>query len=226
MSLHHRSSRRSAFFLTLPLLALAGLAGCAWTPGPVMPSQLDITVTATADSNADSQGRAAPVMVRVYELRTADAFEQADFFTLNDKDQSVLGEELVHRDEFVLQPGQSRQVARKASNETRAIGIMVAYRAIDSSTWRATARVMPPVEAGRVFSGRPLQQRDLAEVAKKGVALYTLGSAEPGLATPNLPTLNLPTPSLQAPTPPSLNLPTQARPLTVPSLNLPSTGRP
>ncbi|MFE8647224.1 type VI secretion system lipoprotein TssJ [Sphingomonas sp. NCPPB 2930] len=221
MSQHHRSFRRSAVFLTLPLLSLAWLAGCTWTPRPVMPSQLDITVTASADSNADTQGRAAPVMVRVYELRTADAFERADFFTLNDKDQSVLGEDLVHRDEFVLQPGQSRQVARTASNETRAIGVMVAYRAIDSSAWRATARVLPPVEAGRVFSGRPLQQRYLAQVAKQGVALYSVGSAEPSLPMPNLPTLNLPSPSL-----PSLNLPTQTPTLTVPSMTLPSMGRP
>ena len=46
---------------------------------------LDLSVVASADLNADGRNRAAPVVMRVYQLRSTTAFLAADFFTLFDR---------------------------------------------------------------------------------------------------------------------------------------------
>ena len=62
--------------------------------------QIDITVTAEAGVNPDGKGRAAPVLVRVYELKSQDSFEAADYFSLAANDKAVIGADLLVRDEF------------------------------------------------------------------------------------------------------------------------------
>lgn len=194
----YRFTRRMAGLAALPLLVPALLVGCSSTPRPVMPSLLEVRVVASPDANADARGRGTPILVRIYELRSPDVFERADFFALNDKDQAVLSDDLLHREEFLLQPGQTRVVTRKTSNDTRAIGVMAAYRAIDTSTWHATASVEAPLEGGRVFAGRARQLSYLVEVGRQGVsvqpqAVQSLPSGISSLPTPRMPSVSLPT---------------------------------
>lgn len=111
-------------------------------------AQLNINLQAVTDLNPDSKGRASPVMVRVYELKSEATFAQADFFSLQNNDRATLAEDLLARDEFIMRPGDRRiTIRRKAHPQVGAIGVLAAYRDIQRSTWRATFRVPPATDA-------------------------------------------------------------------------------
>ena len=114
------------------------LAACASSDPktPKVPILLDMSVVASSGVNPDGQKRPAPIVVRVYELRTDSAFTAADYFSLQDKDKTVLADDLVRRDEFQLRPGEKKVIQRKIDPETTRIGILAAYRDLPNSVWR------------------------------------------------------------------------------------------
>lgn len=114
-------------------------------PAPVVvaPTVLSGTVSAAALLNLSVSQRPSPLVVRLYELRSAAAFAKADFTALHQSDVATLGSELVLRDEFLLQPGESRPFQRTLAAETRFIGVFGVYRDIERAAWRASAAVQP-----------------------------------------------------------------------------------
>ncbi|MGU7780932.1 type VI secretion system lipoprotein TssJ [Burkholderia sp. PU8-34] len=126
--------------LILTAGALAGvvlISACAnGEPKPKEPIRLVMTVNAKTDVNPDDRGRAAPIVVRVYELKNDGAFETADFFTLQNQDKTILADDVVKRDEFLLRPGEHKSIVRRADPETTAIGVLAAYRDLSKSVWR------------------------------------------------------------------------------------------
>ena len=83
-------------------LALLGLAACSKTKTEVT---MRVDVVASKDLNPNSRGQPAPVVVRIYALKSEDLFNGADFFTLWDKEKQVLGGDLLTRREYEVQPG-------------------------------------------------------------------------------------------------------------------------
>ncbi len=65
------------------------------------------------------------------------AFSSADFFSIQDKDHSVLANDLLTRDEWLLRPGEERTIERVVNRATTSLGFTAAYRSLSSSTWRA-----------------------------------------------------------------------------------------
>jgi len=131
-------------------LALAGLAaGCgASPPPPPVTTPVQLTFMASADINPDVSGRAAPVVLRYYQLGGTGAFERADYFQLHDKDAALLGQDLLDRQELPLTPGATQTVAFEAKPGTKAVGIIAAYRDIDRALWRVDA----PITTGQKAS--------------------------------------------------------------------------
>jgi type VI secretion system protein VasD len=126
----------------IPVLAMVcalGFAACGRIPTPTNdPVKLSLTITASSDVNPDEQKRAAPIVVQLYELKYAGTFEESDYFSLQDKDKTVLGDDLVSRERFQLRPGESRSIAHEANPATTVLGIIAAYRDLPNSVWRAT----------------------------------------------------------------------------------------
>ncbi len=127
------------------------LAGCAAGPRVAEPTTLLVRLQAATDVNPDLRGRASPLDVRLFELRSASVFEAADFFALYDRDQATLAADLLAREQFVVQPGETRSVSRPARPETRFLGVIAAYRDLERAVWRVTVAVAPPTEAPRVI---------------------------------------------------------------------------
>ena len=123
-------------------LAAAGLlmAGCASKP---VVTPVSITLTAAADANPDARGRASPLTVRVYALKSPGPFEGADFFSLFEKDQATLGAELVQREEMLLRPGESKKLDLTLPADAKAIGVMAAFRDLDRARWREVRPITP-----------------------------------------------------------------------------------
>lgn len=135
-------SPRRQLLLATGLLAAAALSGCSMFGGPAV---LKAQVVASAQVNPDARKRPSPVVVRIFELKAPTLFEQADFVSLFEKDQAVLGPELVSREEFVMRPGETKPVTKPLSPDTKFIGVMVAFRELERARWRAVV----PVAAGK-----------------------------------------------------------------------------
>lgn len=120
---------RSGLILAMVLM----LGGCAFFH-PVA----DVRVTAGESVNPDSGERASPVLLRVYELRSRDAFRDAGFDALHDDPEAVLGDDLVGMEETMLRPGGSWHTERALQDGTRYLGVTAAFRNIDDARWRVT----------------------------------------------------------------------------------------
>jgi len=132
--------------LMLWVLSLA-LAGCSSAPAQPEQLKLDLAIHAGGSLNPDDKGRASPVLVRLYELKTPSTFEQADYYTLESTDRTVLMQDLLARDEFILRPGEFRDVERKLNPDAQALGFLVGYRDLGKATWRTVYKLPPAPEA-------------------------------------------------------------------------------
>lgn len=117
-------------------LAVAALALTACASKPVV-SQIQLSVLAGADVNPDARNRPSPITVRVYALKSAAAFEAADFFSLYEKDASILGADVVQREELLLRPGDNKPLEMKLSPDAKSLAVFAAFRDLDRARWRA-----------------------------------------------------------------------------------------
>ena len=127
-------------------LILSFLANCAKPPPPPpkpVVTPVALTLVAAADANPDARGRASPLTVRVYALKTTGAFESADFFTLFEKDQATLGAEMIQREEMLLRPGESKKLEMTLPADAKALGVIAAYRDLERARWREVRVVEP-----------------------------------------------------------------------------------
>ncbi|MFS2158165.1 type VI secretion system lipoprotein TssJ [Pseudomonas sp. Pseusp122] len=134
-----------------PVLLAVLLSACgkdkpaAEAPPPAEPDSATITLhfQAVAGLNPGADGQAAPVRVRLYELKNSATFSRADYFALADRAQATLGVDLLDQDEVLIRPGQSLDIRRTLTPATRQLGLVVGYREIDQARWRTVISVLP-----------------------------------------------------------------------------------
>jgi type VI secretion system protein VasD len=151
-----RRSSRQALVCALTAMVAAGACGKAPPQPPALPpitiaappetrTKSVMTLTASADTNPDGNGRPSPIVVRIYQLKTDAAFTGADYFALFDDDMKVLGPELITRDEYVLSPSEKKTIDVVVSRDTRFVGALAAFRDIRNAQWRG---LVPAPRAG------------------------------------------------------------------------------
>jgi type VI secretion system protein VasD len=92
--------------------------------------------------NPDPGGRPSPVVVRVYQLRSPGAFQNADFFPLYDNEIATLGQNLITpAEEFQLQPDESREYKTELDLATKYLGVIAAFRDLENARWRAFVKL-------------------------------------------------------------------------------------
>lgn len=133
------------FFLAASGVAIA-LIACA--PSPPKDLNLSGTLVASADVNLDPEGRPSPVVVRIYQLQSVAKFNNADFFGLYDDAAAILGADMIAFDEVTLRPGQSLDYQAQFKPTAKFVGIIVAFRDINSAQWRADLEL--PEKPGRL----------------------------------------------------------------------------
>jgi type VI secretion system protein VasD len=116
------------------------LAACATSRSDEPPVRTKTYLTAEGDLNPDANGRASPVVVRVFELKNDAEFVAADFFSLYERERESLGSSLLSRQEYVLQPGERRELWLPVPRDAAYIGVVAAFRDIRSTRWRTIAR--------------------------------------------------------------------------------------
>ena len=125
-------------FLAWLLLAAAALLLSSPTSYAAKTVKVKAALTAAEDLNPDYQGRPSPVNIIVFQLASADAFDNADFFSLFEPEAAVLGGDMLGRTQLLVQPGESREWVAEFSKETRFVGVIAAFRDIENAQWRAT----------------------------------------------------------------------------------------
>ena len=113
-------------------------------PQPAAASTVaEISFIASANMNPDASGRPSPVIVRTYELKSLNAFNGADFFSVFDREKEVMGPDLIARDEWPLTPGVNRQAIKNLQKDTRYVGVVAAFRDVQRAQWRAATLILP-----------------------------------------------------------------------------------
>lgn len=111
------------------------------------PMRLEVAIQAADDLNVDLKGRGAPMLLRVYELKSDVAFQEADYFGIQNTAKAVLGADLLNVDQFIIRPGETREIKRKSNPDTTAIGIFAGYRDLPNSVWRVVHKLPPAADA-------------------------------------------------------------------------------
>ena len=109
------------------------LTACSSTPDPTL---LDLTLTASADLNPDLTNRPSPMVIKLVELKSHTAFENADYFALSANTKSVLGPDYVAEEMMPVRPGEIKKFKLRLYPESRFIGVLAEYRALDNAVWR------------------------------------------------------------------------------------------
>ena len=134
---------KNPIYLTFTALLTAALllAGCASGPKP---PRMTLNIEAGTSINPDLHDRASPVVIYIYNLKTNSIFNHARFIELYSNGKDVLGVDLLAVQEFEISPGESMNlVQRGLPVETRHIGVIAAFRDIDSATWRGSIDIEP-----------------------------------------------------------------------------------
>jgi type VI secretion system protein VasD len=116
------------------------LSACA---GPPKPASVTGTIQASAQINPSASKRPSPLLIRVYELKSEAAFNASDFMSLYQRDQAALAADLLAKEEYVLDPGETKTFAKTLSPETRFLGVVAAYRDIEHAKWRSVVAIQP-----------------------------------------------------------------------------------
>jgi type VI secretion system protein VasD len=134
-----RSSRRR-LLAALPLLLVSACGG-----GDKGPKTTGLRYIVDADEliNPNTESQPSPVLLRIYELKSLNAFQQATFFELLDNDTALLGQDMVAKREIEIKPGERQAFDRATPVDSRFIGVIAGFRENDKATWRASLELVP-----------------------------------------------------------------------------------
>lgn len=128
-------------FVAVCLISACGFFKKKPPPPPPEPTRVVVEFEATGDINPDPEGRASPVVVRIYYLKSFSQFQKADFISLFENDQELLGNDLISKEEIILKPNEKRTLHSQIPDVTRAIGFLGSFRNYGEAEWRIIATV-------------------------------------------------------------------------------------
>jgi type VI secretion system protein VasD len=97
-----------------------------------------LTLTSTKALNQDDTGEALPVVVRMYQLRGKDKFQQATFKALWKNDKELLEGDLLDRKEFTVHPDSETvlDLDLDVKHGAAFFGVMALFRKPDVLSWK------------------------------------------------------------------------------------------
>lgn len=114
------------------------------------PATLPIRLRAADNLNAGDGGRPGSLVVRVYQLRARERFEDAafDVFVDEQRERDVLGDDLLRVTEVLLAPGQDHGFTEALAPEGRHVGVVALFREPARTRWRLTFDARSATNAG------------------------------------------------------------------------------
>ena len=146
------SVKKKFSFLLVLFTSITVLSGCQ-TVGKTLNLDTDVTLTfdIAKNVNPDDNNVPSPLFVRFYELKSKGVFEQAEFIDLYERDQELLGGDLVAKQELKrLIPGLVRKHTFVLNPETKYIALFSEFFRYNNSRYR----LVIPVESNNVFNDK------------------------------------------------------------------------
>ncbi len=134
-------------------ILITGLSACQSMNGAVggylgLDTDLQIDFNIDADINPDELGKASPLFIRMYELKSKKMMKKSDFIELYERDKEVLGADMtaVHKLKH-FKPGENRTEHFVLSPKTRYVALYGEFLEFKDSKYK----LIIPVVANNVF---------------------------------------------------------------------------
>jgi len=112
-------------------------------------TDLKLTFVVAADANPDDDKTPSPLIIKMYELKTPDMFEKANFIDIFEQDADVLGADLVDKHRLKhLQPGEERTERFVLDKQTQYVGLFAEFLMYKDAKYK----LIIPIAQTNVFS--------------------------------------------------------------------------
>lgn len=118
-----------------------------------LPRTVALRVHAGAELNHDTQRQPLSLVVRLYKLKSASAFQQAPYETFVDsaREKQALGDDLVESRELMLVPGQKLEVKEKVPREAAFLGVVALFHSPAPQRWKLVFDAQAAEKTGLVL---------------------------------------------------------------------------
>ncbi|WP_096086446.1 type VI secretion system lipoprotein TssJ [Agaribacterium haliotis] len=111
-------------------------------------TDLKLVIQASSDINPDEQENPSPLYLRLYQLKSDNMFEKADFIDLYEQDVDKLGADFLSKQELKpIQPGQSRTESFVLNPQTKYIALFAEFFQYDNASYK----LIVPVTSANVI---------------------------------------------------------------------------
>lgn len=98
---------------------------------------MNVDLVSRSSLNANGAGQSLSTVVRFYQLKTPQAFEQLDYTQLQTNDLDALKADLLATKDVVLRPDASASISEPMNSDTEYVGVVGFFREAGSdSTWK------------------------------------------------------------------------------------------
>lgn len=109
-----------------------------------MDTDLEINFKVDADINPDDDKKPSPLFVRMYQLKTTKMFKRANFIDLYERDQEVLGADMISKQKLKrMKPGENRDEQFVLDKNTKFIGLYAEFLDYKKSSYKLLIPVVP-----------------------------------------------------------------------------------
>lgn len=119
--------------------------------GPKGPGAVTVSAKGAAGMNPGPDGSDRPLTLTVVQLKSTTAFDNSDFFALQDP-AAALGGDLLKADQIVLAPGGSAEKVIGVETGAAFIGVIAGYRTPAGKAFRAKTAAPAKGDAGLIVS--------------------------------------------------------------------------
>jgi len=145
--------------LTLVALALT-LASCSSVNSKVgglldLDTDLKLRFVVDESVNPDDSKVSSPLIVRMYELKSIKAFENANFIDLYERDTEILGKTMITEQSLKpIQPSEDRTARFVLSKGTKYVGLYAEFLQYENAKYKV---IIPVAETNVVSSTAKVQ---------------------------------------------------------------------
>ena len=110
--------------------------------------KMNLDLISRASLNASGAGQSLSTVMRIYQLKTPEAFQQLDYAQLQTNDLDALKADLLATKDVVLRPGASASIAQPMNPDAQLVGVVAFFRdpgqgtewklAIQKKQWKKT----------------------------------------------------------------------------------------
>ncbi|GAB3626071.1 type VI secretion system-associated lipoprotein [Pandoraea terrae] len=98
---------------------------------------MNVDLVSRSSLNANGAGRSLSTVVRIYQLKTPQTFEQLDYLQLQTNDLDALKPDLLATKDVVLRPDARASIREPMNSEAAYVGVVAFFRdAGKASTWK------------------------------------------------------------------------------------------